>query len=117
MKRAVLARHRWTIDDFASVRSGSIPGLDDPCGRFLTFRDLIKCGETQAESGLANLPKAQCNNNLNRLPQLSPLTPTPLPAGARGSRASCSRTLPKRFESWNALYELAEQVLDPVMDW
>jgi len=79
MKRAVLARHRWTIDDFALVRSRSIPGLDDPCGRYLTFRDLIECGATQAETGLANLPK--------------------------------------RVESWNALYELAEQVLDPVMDW
>jgi hypothetical protein len=35
----------------------STPSLDDSCGRFLTFRDLIECGETQALTGLANLPK------------------------------------------------------------
>lgn len=74
-----LACHRWAIDGFSLVRSRSIPSLDDPCGRFLTFRDLIECGETQAETGIDNLPK--------------------------------------RVESWNALYELAEQVLDPVIDW
>ena len=74
-----LARHRREIDDFSLIRSRSIPGLDEPCGRFLTFRDLIECGETQASTGLANLPK--------------------------------------RVESWNALYELAEHVLDPVIDW
>ena len=77
--RLTLARHRWDIDDFSLVRARRIPGLDDPCGRFLRFRDLIECGETQADTGLANLPK--------------------------------------RVESWNALYELAEQVLDPVIDW
>jgi len=74
----ILARHRWEIHDFALVRSKSIPSLDDPCGRFLSFRDLIECGETQAQTGLANLPK--------------------------------------RVESWNALVDLAEQVLDPVID-
>ena len=77
--RQTLARHRWEIDDFALVRSKIIPNLNDACGRFLTFRDLIECGETQAQTGLANLPK--------------------------------------RAESWNALVDLAEQVLDPVIDW
>lgn len=76
---ATLARHRWAIDDFSLVRPTRVPSLDDPCGRFLTLRDLIECGETQAKTGLANLPK--------------------------------------RVESWNALYELAEKVLDPVIDW
>jgi hypothetical protein len=74
-----LARRRWAIDGFSLVRSRRIPDLDEPCGRFLRFRDLIECGETQAETGLDNLPR--------------------------------------RVESWNALYELAEQVLDPVIDW
>jgi DNA phosphorothioation-associated putative methyltransferase len=74
-----LARHRWSIDGFALVRSRTPPGLDDPCGRFLTFRQLIECGETQASTGLANLPKQP--------------------------------------ESYNALLGLAEQVLDPVIDY
>ncbi|NKN33467.1 DNA phosphorothioation-associated putative methyltransferase [Marichromatium bheemlicum] len=74
-----LARHRWTIVGFELVRAQTIPELDDPCGRFLSFRQLIECGETQASTGLANLPK--------------------------------------QLESYNALQELAEQVLDPVIDY
>ncbi|AGA91442.1 hypothetical protein Thimo_2732 [Thioflavicoccus mobilis 8321] len=75
----ILARHRWEIDDFTLIRPRQIPSLDDPCGRFLRFRDLIECGETRAETAIENLPRS--------------------PA------------------SWNALYELAEQILDPVIDW
>jgi hypothetical protein len=76
---AKLARYRWSIDGFALVRSHTIPNLDDPCGRYLTFRQIIECGETQARTGLANLP-------------MQP-------------------------ESYNALVELAEHVLDPVIDY
>lgn len=74
-----LARHRWGIDGLRLVRPSTPPKLDDPCGRYLTFRQLIACGETQARTGLANLPR--------------------------------------EMESWNALQELAERVLDPVIDW
>jgi DNA phosphorothioation-associated putative methyltransferase len=74
-----LARHRWQVDGFKLVRPATPPALDDPCGRFLTFRQLIECGETQARTGLANRPR--------------------------------------EAESWNALQDLAEQVLDPVIDW
>ncbi len=76
---AGLARHRWEIDGFALIRARTIPDLDAPCGRFLTFRQLIECGETQAQTGLANLPTS--------------------------------------VDSYNALLALAEQVLDPVIDW
>ncbi|NCC41201.1 MAG: DNA phosphorothioation-associated putative methyltransferase [Gammaproteobacteria bacterium] len=74
-----MARNRWMVNGFDLVRAQTIPNLDDPCGRFLTFRQLIECGETQARTGLANLPK--------------------------------------RYESYNALFELAERVLDPVIDY
>lgn len=74
-----LARARWEVQGLRLTRSETAPALDDPCGRFLRFADLILCGETQAATGLANLPKQP--------------------------------------ESWNALLELAEQVLDPVIDW
>ena len=76
---AGLARARWEIGDYALRRARDIPALDAPCGRFLTFRQLIECGETQAATGLANLPREP--------------------------------------ESYNALLDLAEQVLDPVIDW
>jgi hypothetical protein len=74
-----LARHRWEIAGFELRRSRTRPGLDERCGAFLTFRDLIECGQTQAATGLANLPG--------------------------------------QVDSWNALLALAEQVLDPVIDW
>ncbi|NBC13960.1 MAG: DNA phosphorothioation-associated putative methyltransferase [Gammaproteobacteria bacterium] len=51
-----LARHRWEIAGFALRRARTVPELDDPCGRFLAFRDLIHCGEIQAATGLENLP-------------------------------------------------------------
>ena len=60
-----LAHHRWEIDDFTLVRSTSIPDLDDPCGRYLTFRQLIECGETQARTGLPNHPKERVTNKVN----------------------------------------------------
>ncbi len=76
---AKLSQHRWNIEGFGLVRSRTIPDLDDPCGRFVTFRQLIECGETVARSGLANLPV--------------------------------------EAESYNALVELAEHVLDPVIEY
>jgi hypothetical protein len=76
---AKLSRHRWNIEGFNLVRARTIPALDDPCGRFLTFRQLVECGESQTRTRLANLP-------------LQP-------------------------ESYNALVELAEHVLDPVIDY
>jgi len=38
------------------VMSKAIPSMDDPCGQFLTFRDLIQCGETQQQTRLPNIP-------------------------------------------------------------
>jgi hypothetical protein len=52
-----LAQNRWTIDGFELVRITVIPDLDDPCCQSYTFRELIECGETQARTGLQNLPK------------------------------------------------------------
>ena len=74
-----LARRRWVVDGFSLRRPETGPDLDAPCGRFLTFRQLIECGETQGRTGLPNLPR--------------------------------------RPQTWDALQDLAEQVLDPVIDW
>jgi hypothetical protein len=74
-----LKNARWQIEDFRLVRSQTIPELDDTCGHYLTYRQLIECGETQQSSGLANLPK--------------------------------------QADSYTALYELAVNILDPVIDY
>jgi DNA phosphorothioation-associated putative methyltransferase len=52
-----LEERRYAIEGFELVRSKNIPDLDTPCGRYLTYRQLIECGETQARTGLPNLPK------------------------------------------------------------
>jgi hypothetical protein len=61
------------------VPSGRIPALDEKCGQYLTYRNLIECGETQAKVGILNLPK----------------TPS----------------------SYLALRELAENIIDPVIEY
>jgi DNA phosphorothioation-associated putative methyltransferase len=74
-----LSAARWQIDGFSLARSQTLPELDEPCGRYFTYRQLIECGETQAHTGLANLPRHP--------------------------------------DSYTALYELARNILDPVIDY
>jgi hypothetical protein len=52
-----LEQLRYQIDGFQLMRSQTLPELDAPCGRYFKYRDFIECGETQARTGLANLPK------------------------------------------------------------
>lgn len=54
---AVLAENRYEIDGFKLVRSRSIPQLDQHCGQHFRYQDFIECGETQARTGLPNIPK------------------------------------------------------------
>lgn len=74
-----LARQRWTIDHFALKRAAALPELDEPCGAYLTFRQLIECGETQARTAVENRPQ--------------------------------------QAASYNALLDLARNILDPVIDY
>ena len=53
----VLETRRYAIDCFSLIRSQTIPDVDAPCGQYLTYRHLIECGETQAKTGIPNLPK------------------------------------------------------------
>jgi len=55
--RETLANARWEIDGFELIRSRSMPELDNHCGRYLTYRQLIECGETRQATGLTNHPK------------------------------------------------------------
>ncbi|MBK7677601.1 MAG: DNA phosphorothioation-associated putative methyltransferase [Candidatus Accumulibacter sp.] len=70
---------RWQVDGFNLIRSRRVPDPGEPCGRFLTYRDFIECGETQLRSQIPNLPK--------------------------------------EADSYTALFELASNVLDPVIEY
>ena len=52
-----LEKSRWQVEGCKLIRSRRIPSLDEPCGEYLTFRQLIQCGETQASTGISNTPK------------------------------------------------------------
>lgn len=54
--RETLANARWEIEGFKLRRSQTIPELDAPCGRYLSYRQLIECGKTQQATGLTNCP-------------------------------------------------------------
>jgi DNA phosphorothioation-associated putative methyltransferase len=77
--RMALETARWEVSGFELRRSQTIPNLDLPCGRFLTYRDLIETGETRHASKLPNLPKEP--------------------------------------DSYTALYDLAENILDPTIEY
>lgn len=57
LERALEAK-RWAIDKFRLVRSQRIPDLDEKCGRYLTYRQLIECGETWEATRIDNRPKS-----------------------------------------------------------
>ena len=69
----------YEIEGHKLVRSERTPDLDENCGRFLRYRDLIHCGETQAALKIDNLPDVS--------------------------------------DSYVALYELATNILDPVIEY
>lgn len=48
---------RREIQGFAIVPSRTVPDLDVHCGKYLTYRALIECGETQQRLGIKNLPE------------------------------------------------------------
>ncbi|WP_246345347.1 hypothetical protein [endosymbiont of Lamellibrachia barhami] len=62
------------IDKFALVPATTIPDLDTSCGQYITYLQLIECGETQARTGLPNLPKQA--ESYNALHALRPLFQT-----------------------------------------
>lgn len=76
---AKLVRMRIELNGYELLRGTNVPQLDDECGHYLTFRDLIECGGTFAKESIENLPK--------------------------------------QADSYNALLDLALNVLDPVIDY
>lgn len=51
-----LNSRRLEISGLKLQKGTSIPPLEQRCGQYLTFKDLIHCGETQAKLGIPNLP-------------------------------------------------------------
>lgn len=45
------------VDGFVLRPSRTLPRLDEQCGRHFFFRDFIQCGETQAKTGIPNIPE------------------------------------------------------------
>src|SRR5262249_52732039 len=54
---AAMSNARWRIEGFSLLRANTVPELDARCGRYLTYRSFVQCGETQARLNLPNLPK------------------------------------------------------------
>ena len=75
----LLATKRLEIQGMRLIRSRALPGIDDMCGRHLSYRSFIECGETQSRLNIKNLPK--------------------------------------NVDTYNALYELATCILDPLIDY
>jgi DNA phosphorothioation-associated putative methyltransferase len=60
---------RLEVVGFTVQASHSLPSLNEKCSKYLTFRDFIVCGETQARTGLPNLPEQ--TETYNALVQLA----------------------------------------------
>jgi hypothetical protein len=48
---------RVEVDGFTVRAARTLPRLDDSCGHHFRYHDFIACGETQARTGLPNLPR------------------------------------------------------------
>ena len=77
--REILNMNRWEINGFNLIRSKIHPDIDSLCGKYISYRQLIECGETQSNMGLTNYPK--------------------------------------QSDSYNALYDLVTNILDPVIEY
>ena len=54
---ALLSSKRLEVNGMRLIRSRSIPDIDESCGRYLSYRSFIECGETQATLNINNFPK------------------------------------------------------------
>ena len=47
---------RWEIDGFELRRSRTLPGLEERCSRYFTYRELIEVGDTWSNTRTPNVP-------------------------------------------------------------
>lgn len=53
-----LAKQRLEVSGLRLIPSTRIPHLDESCGKYYTFRQLIECGETWERTRIDNVPKS-----------------------------------------------------------
>jgi DNA phosphorothioation-associated putative methyltransferase len=53
----LLRQRELQISGFKLVPNGVPKSLNQKCGRYLTYRELIECGETQTKLGISNMPE------------------------------------------------------------
>ena len=78
--------------------SQTLPPLDQACGAYHTYRDFIACGETQAKTGLSNLPLSP--DTYNALHDLAVYVVAPVMdyfGGIELTYGFCSRELSKHI--------------------
>lgn len=61
--QAALRSQRREIKGFQIVPSTEVPALDTRCGRYLTYRQLLECGETQRQVNVPNTPENPASYN------------------------------------------------------
>lgn len=52
-----ITTNRIQVENIGMVEKKNSISLDELCGRYLTFRDLIECGQTQTQLELVNTPQ------------------------------------------------------------
>jgi DNA phosphorothioation-associated putative methyltransferase len=77
--RSSLEARRLSVNGMRMERSRVVPNIDDQCGRHLTYRAFIECGETQSRLSITNLPT--------------------------------------NADTYNALFDLATNIIDPIVDY
>lgn len=94
----LLELNRRSIRGFSLGRSDTIPPVEQRCGKFFRYRDLIECGETQLRSGVENVPRQP--ESFNALHDLVTKILDPVIdyfGGIRLTYGFCSHTLSKNI--------------------
>jgi hypothetical protein len=94
---------RLEVTGFTLKSARSLPSLEEKCGKYFTFRDFIICGETQARTGIPNLPEQA--ETYNALVQLATLVLDPVIEYFGDiilTYGLCSRALAKQVPGRNA---------------
>lgn len=95
----LLELHRRAVRGFSIRRSDTIPPIDQPCGKYFRYRDLIECGETQLSSGVENVPRQP--ESFNALHDLATKILDPVIdyfGGIKLTYGFCSHTLSKHIK-------------------
>lgn len=54
---SLIQQYRYRLSSKELSRVRELPDLDEKCGKYFKFRDLVECGETQKKLSVDNVPK------------------------------------------------------------